>query len=428
MREVAPAAHVVGHLQQDGRDGGHRDQCGVGHEEDEHKQQHEGVHHAGDGRAAATLDVGGGAGDGARSRNAAEQDRTDVAHALRNELHVAAVVGRDHGVGHDARKQRLDSGQDGDGDAVGKLVAEELEAELGHLELGKPRLDGVEVADGVHVHAEERHHDGTDDDGNERAGNLVVDARPENEDGQAHEAHEQSLPIEGGDVGDHSGELVGSVDRNRAGRIGEAQEVLDLADDDGDGDAGCKARGDGVRHEADEGAELEQAHQDEDHAGDKRGGHEALEAVGGDDTCDDGGKRSGGARNLHARTAKHGDEEAGDDGRVDAALGAHARGDGKRDGKRQRHDRHNDARDDVLRDLAAQFLLAGMLDDAEQNRFNLVALHGPDFFSNGYKKLFLVEKGERVILARKKCLNPSTQNRQRTDAEPTNWASTGPAQ
>ena len=385
VREVAPAAHVVGHLQQDGGDGGHGDERGIGHEENENQKQHDGVHHAGDGRAATALDVGGRAGDGARGGDAAEQDRADVAHTLGHELHIAAMVGRDHGVGHDARKQGLNGCQDGDGDAVGQLVAEKLEAELGRLELRETGLDGVEVADGVHVHAEERHHDGSDDDGDKRAGDLVVDARPQDENGQAHKAHEQGLPVKGGDVGGHGGELVGGVDGDRAGRVGKAQEILDLADDDGDGDAGGEAGGDGVGHEADERTEFEQAHQDENHAGNKRGGHKALEAVGGHNTCNDSCKRGRGTRNLHARATKHGNEEASDDGRVDAALRAHARGDGKRDGERQRHDRHDDARDDVLRDLAAQFLLAGMLDDAEQNRFNFVALHGPGFFSNGYK-------------------------------------------
>ncbi len=54
------------------------------------------MHHAGDGRSAAGLHVGGGARDGAGGGDAAEQHRGDVADALGHQLHVGAVVPADH--------------------------------------------------------------------------------------------------------------------------------------------------------------------------------------------------------------------------------------------------------------------------------------------------------------------------------------------
>lgn len=37
----------------------------------------------------------------------------------------------------------------GDGEAVGQLLAQQVQAELRHGEAGSPALDGVQVADGV---------------------------------------------------------------------------------------------------------------------------------------------------------------------------------------------------------------------------------------------------------------------------------------
>lgn len=38
--------------------------------------------------------------------------------------------------------------------AVGKLVAQQIDRELRHVQLGQAGVDGVQIADGAHVHAE----------------------------------------------------------------------------------------------------------------------------------------------------------------------------------------------------------------------------------------------------------------------------------
>ena len=169
-------------------------------------------------------------------------------------------------------------------------------------------------------------------------------------------------------------QLVHSLDRGRAGGEGEAEEVFELPNDEGHGDARRKARGDGVGDEPDERSQLEEAHQHEQHAGDDGGCDEAVHAVGCHDACNDGGERRRGARDLHAAAAEERDEEPGDDGRVKALLRTHARSDGQRDGKGQRHHGHHDARDDVFGKLSLELFAVGVLDDAEKYRFDLVAL------------------------------------------------------
>ena len=367
VREVAPAGHAVGDIQQNGGDGGHGDERRIGHEEREHRDEHKRVHHAGDGRAAAGLHVGGGARDGAGGGNAAEEHRGDVADALGHQLHVGAMVTADHGVGHHTGQQRLDGGQDGDGDAVGELVAEQLQAEVGHMEGGQGAVDDVEVADSADVKAEPAHQRDAREQGHKRAGHALGHARPEEQHGQADDTHQARLPVHCGEVARQRGQLLRRFHRGGARRIGKAEKVLQLADGQRDGDARGEPGRDSEGHEADKGAQLEQAHEDEQDARDDGGGDEAFYAIGGHDAGDDGGEGRRGAGNLHTAAAEERDEEPGDDGGVEALLRRHPRGDAQRDGKRQRHHRHHDARHDVLGNLLLQLLFAGMLDDAEKD-------------------------------------------------------------
>lgn len=229
------------------------------------------------------------------ARNAAEEHRRDVADALGHQLVVGTVVGADHGVGHHAGQKRLDGGQNGDGGAVGQLVAEQREAELGQVELGQAAVDGVEVADGEHIQAEAAHERDAREQRHERAGNPRHQARPQEQHGQADKAHDAGLGVHRGDVAGQRRHLVHGLHRRGAGGIGQAEEVLQLADGKRDGNARREARGDGEGHEADDGAQLEQAHEDEQDAGDDGGRDEAVHAVGGHDARYDGGEGRRGA-------------------------------------------------------------------------------------------------------------------------------------
>lgn len=312
---------------------------------------------------------------GARGGNAAEHHGTDVAHALGDELHVGAMVRADHGIGHHAGQQRFDGRENRDGEAVGQLLAEQIEAQLGQLQLRNTGVDGVEVADGVHVHAQTAHHGDSCEHRDERAGDALAHTRPQHEHRQAHETHDERLDVEGGEIGDHSRELVHRLDSEGACRIREAEQILELARHDGHRDARREARGDGVGHEADERAQAENAHEDQQHARDDGRGHQAVHAARGDDARHDGGERGGGTRDLNRAAAEQRDDEARDDGGIKALLGADARSDGQGDRQRQRHDGHHDAGDDVARYLALELFRVLVLDDAEEDGLDLVARH-----------------------------------------------------
>ena len=103
--ERAPLAHVKGHHEQDRRERGHRDQRGPPPDEERDEQQRERMHDTRDGGTATVLHVGGGAGDRAGGRHAAEQWSDEVRHPLRHELGVRPVLPADHPVGDDGGQE-----------------------------------------------------------------------------------------------------------------------------------------------------------------------------------------------------------------------------------------------------------------------------------------------------------------------------------
>ena len=135
---------MLGDVQQNGGDGGHGNRRRIGHEEREHGDEHERVHHApamGVRPPAFTLAAVRAMAPVAGIPPKSTED--DVADALGHQFPYSREVTADHGVGHHAGQQRLDGGQNGDGDAVGKLVAEQLPAEVGHMEGGQGAVDDV---------------------------------------------------------------------------------------------------------------------------------------------------------------------------------------------------------------------------------------------------------------------------------------------
>ena len=174
---------------------------------------------------------------------------------------------------------------------LGICSPKQVEAQLRQVQLRHAGVDAVQVADGVHVHAQAAHHGDAHQHGDERARDVLAHARPQHKDGQAHQAHDERLDVEGGEVRGHGGELVHGLDGVVCRRVREAEQILELAGHDGHRDARGEARGDGVGHEADEGAQAEQAHEDEQSAGDDGGRDQSLHAARGNDARHDGGER-----------------------------------------------------------------------------------------------------------------------------------------
>ena len=157
-RELVPLAHVPGHEHQDAGQRGqrhvHRQRRGQQH----HRQQRQRMHDAGDRRGRAGAHVGDGARDRAGGRNAAEEGRDEVGHALAHQL-LVRVVARELGgvVGHARAQQRLDGAEQRDGDRRDEQLLGAGPAQLRQRK-GRQRLrDAAEArADGLHRQLQQR--------------------------------------------------------------------------------------------------------------------------------------------------------------------------------------------------------------------------------------------------------------------------------
>ena len=133
--------------------------------------------------------------------------------------------------------------------------------------------------------------------------------------------------------------------------VADAAEVLPLTDEDGHGDTGGKAGGDGVGDVLNKTAETAQTHHHKDDARHDGSQHETGHTLLRHDACHDGGEGGGRACDLHRRAAEEGDKETSHNGGVDTLLGTHAAGQRQCNGQGQGDDRHNDTGDDILHQL-----------------------------------------------------------------------------
>ena len=83
-----------------------------------------------------------------------------------------------------------------------------------------------------------------------------------------------------------------------------------LGGEDGEGDTAGEAHHDGVGNEADDGAQFENAHQQENDARHDSGDGQSFDAVLLDDAVHDDDERAGGTSDLHA-AATQGQSEKG---------------------------------------------------------------------------------------------------------------------
>ena len=376
----APAAHVVADDDQYGSQRSHRDIFGIGHEQQQDGEQHDGMDETRHGRTAAVVDVRHGACDGACGRDASEEWRHHVCHALGDELHVRVVLVADYAVGHRCGEQALDGAEDGYGEGHRHELLDELEGDARHDHLRQLGLNVEAVADGVDaldaLLLQQEHSHGTKQDAPQRTGYLA-EARHllqrlgrEDDDQQGTDGDDEVPEVERADVlgianpfaHEVARRLQGNADdfaRGAHGRLRQPEDVADLRREDGQGDTCREADNDGVGNELDDDAQAESAQRDEYQASQNRGDEQALQAILRvvHDAIDDDDEGTRRAANLHLCAAEQRDEEACHDGRNDALLGRHAAGNAEGDGKGQGHNAHDDARHEVLQERLAAVIL-----------------------------------------------------------------------
>ena len=138
----------------------------------------------------------------------------------------------------------------------------------------------------------------------------------------------------------------------------QAEQFLDLACRDNDGDTGRESDRHRKRNIFDVGAQAQQCDRDQNQAGDHRCERQAVIAVSFDDAGDQADESAGRPADLESAAAHQRHDQAAGNRRVKSALGRYAGSDGN--GHRQRQRNHGDgqSRDGVGAQIAPAIALA----------------------------------------------------------------------
>ncbi len=302
------------------------------------------MQHAGDRTARAGADIGRGARDGAGDADAAEQRRADIGKALRHQLAIGAMPAAGHAVGDHRRQQRLDGAEQREGDRVGQHGLRLLQRERRQRRQRQfPRNAAEAGADGLDRQREAPRR---------RAPRRATAIRMPGQFGRSRLSTTMSAMLTAATA--TAEELAVGSPRASAASFGisspgslrrqrDAEQILELAGEDDDGDAGGEADRHRIGNELDVGAEPQEARGDQDDAGHQRREDHAIDAVafGGQRHQHDEG--AGRSADLKPAAAEQRHDEAADHGGVESAIRRHAGGDGDRHRQRQRDDRHRQA-------------------------------------------------------------------------------------
>ncbi len=288
-----------------------------------------------------------------------------------------------HAVGHHRRQQRLDAGEEGDGERRGQQFEQTRRSDLWHAEGRQGAGDAAEArADGIHRQSEQ---DGGHRGDDHREQETRCGGRqPAYADDDAHAAqgHGQCPGIEAVQVPTDRRQLGQEFGRQL--RRLQPEKILDLAREDDDGDAGGEAGDQRLRQVFHQRADAQQAGHHQDDAGHQRGQHQSIVAMADDDRVHDRDEGAGRPADLETRSAQGRDQEAGDDGgdQARAGIGAAGHGQGHRQG--QRDDGDGEAGDAVRAQVVRSVTFAQHRHQLrmEMARHGLPpGAHGPTSFS-----------------------------------------------
>ena len=344
--DILPAAHIICNNEQDCGDCRHRNHGRIRHQNDQNAEHNDGMHHTGNRGSAAVLDVRGGSCDRTGCGDSAEERRADIRNALRDQLHIGTVLRADHTVRNDAGEQRFNGCQNRNRERIGQHGADAAECDMRQREFRGRIGDCIEIADRIDMHPRELYDRCTENDRDQRGGNLLKLLRPENQHRKRQQADQQRRDIERSDAPDNLRDLIYGL--NRRILEGQAEKILDLTDHNRDGNAECKSRGNRAGDVFEQLAESANAHDDQQDARHDRRKDQAVHAVRRDDPGNDRCKCRGRTGNLHTAAAEERDQESGDNRGIETLLRIDTGSKRKRDGKRQRYDRDDHARDQVL--------------------------------------------------------------------------------
>ena len=119
--------------------------------------------------ARASTNIGGGASNGARRGQSAEQSRGAIGHTLRDQFAIGTMPAAGHAVGHHRREQRFHTGQKGDRERSRQQLAGTFKRNAREIEHRQRRRNTTESrANSRHRQVQRHCRQRTTDDGNQK--------------------------------------------------------------------------------------------------------------------------------------------------------------------------------------------------------------------------------------------------------------------
>ena len=292
--------------------------------DDEDEQEHSGEERGQAGAGTGGLHVDHGLADHRAATHAAEEPGDDVRGTLAPRLAGLVRVGVGDVVDQLGGQQGLQQPDERHRDGVG---GDDLERVQGERDVGEEqRREAVGqlalVADVRHVDRRQERERGEDDDGDQRRGDHLRDARQADHDGDAD--------------GDHR------VDQPR-----HVDHVRDLRQEDQDRQGVDESDHDLAGDEAHQSCHADEAEDDLQDTGEDDGGDEVVQAVVLRHGCDDQGDGAGGGGDHGGAAAEEGDGDRHGEGREEADAGVDPGDDGERDGLGDERERDHEAGEDL---------------------------------------------------------------------------------
>ena len=273
--------------------------------------------------------------DRARRRNSADQRRKNIRDPLPDQFLVWIVPRLCHAVGDHRGKKRFDGAERGDGKGRRHQLSHRIERNDRKVPARPAARELAEsAADGRDRPAREMRQQRGGNNSNDTRRHAFDQARPQINDRQRDRACCHRIPIEIAEMQGQGFDLLRRVLRHLEA---EPEKLVQLPAKNDHSNAAGEPGHDRIGKEFQEPPHLERSDRDEHHARHHRGERQTAVAMLRDDREQHRNKRTGGPRDLKARSAEKSDRETGHDSSPQSLLWRHARRDGEPNREWQRN-------------------------------------------------------------------------------------------
>ena len=164
--------------------------------------------------------------------------------------------------------------------------------------------DRIQISDCGYLQWKKLNHQDSDDNCNQRTGNLLKNIRSNDQDCETYNANDQCIDVYGRNILDKGFHFLRCLDWFYTIRISNSEKIFQLANHDGHSDSGSKTGRNGIWNKFDQTSEVAKSHQDQKNSCKDGCNNQSVHSIFGNDPRDNGCKSSGWSGNLNAASTK----------------------------------------------------------------------------------------------------------------------------